>query len=100
MTPLIMPDIHQKLVQDVAHGRPKPAAQIIVSILPNGKVICDAQVPTRSLMNGMLATAQQDLAAAFMAQEMQQAQQAANGIQVANDSMVQAAAQVHNGIKT
>jgi hypothetical protein len=62
MTPLIIPDIHEKLSQDVVGGRPAPVAQIIVSLLPNGMVIADfSGIPSRQVANMMMSTAHQDL---------------------------------------
>jgi hypothetical protein len=98
VTPLITRALHDALTQQVKNGEPPPIGQIIISLLPNMKVRVTTDLANRVVMNAAMITAHQDLTMSMVDRELNPP--GAGGIQVANQEMVNAAAQAHNGIKT
>jgi hypothetical protein len=97
MTPLITPALHTELTNQAKRGEPPPMGQIIISLLPNRKVRVTTDLMDRTVMNGVIITAHQDLTMSMVDRELNPP--GSGGIQVANNEMVKAAAQAHNGIR-
>jgi hypothetical protein len=53
---------------------PKVLASINIQLMSDGSVPCMAKVPNRKTFNLMMATAQQDMVAAFMEKEKAEAE--------------------------
>jgi hypothetical protein len=96
-TPLITPALRAALTRQANNGEPEPIGQIIISLLPNMKVRVTTDVANRVLMNAAMITAHQDLMMSMVDRELNPPGD--GGIQVANQEMVNTAAQAHNGIK-